>query len=135
MFVQGSQEAPCYQEIMPVNSLMFLLKNRVGLAFQCIEQIKKFEIDITIDLGLNDIRPLQSLNFCFSRGNKRGNNLFPFGSNCTPATLELGCGLRSNASRTAIPKTKSSGPEGVLDAKYPTFNGCLGVVRYYLNIV
>ena len=30
-----------------------LLVNRVELAFQCIEQIKKFEIDITIDLSLN----------------------------------------------------------------------------------
>lgn len=58
MFVQGSQKAPCYQAIMLVYSLKFLLKNRVGLAFQCFEQIKKFEIDITIDLGLNDIRPL-----------------------------------------------------------------------------
>ena len=146
-----------------------LLVNRVELAFQCIEQIKKFEIDITIDLSLNGIRPLllllllsrfsrvrllatpwtaahqtsppmgfcrqeywsglpltspirplQPPNFCFRGGNRRESSPFPTWSNCMPATLELGCFLRSKVFLTAIPKTKRSSLEGSYMQSVPT---------------
>lgn len=72
---------------------------------------QEFEIDITMDISLNSVRPLQFPNFWFSGGDKRTKNLFPIGSNFSLVTLELGCSLRSNASLAAAPKTKSSSPE------------------------